>query len=60
MRGWPRRCSELTGAEALRHAVAPQNPYPRRAEFLADLRTIEDSLRAHHAEALVAAAPARR
>ena len=32
----------LTGTEALRHAVAPQNALSRRAdEFLADLRTIE-------------------
>jgi phosphoenolpyruvate carboxylase len=28
----------LTGTEALRHAVAPQNPYASAAEFLADLR----------------------
>ena len=28
----------LTGTEALRHAVAPQNPYPSADEFLADLR----------------------
>jgi phosphoenolpyruvate carboxylase len=26
-------------------AVAPQNPYPRAEDFLADLRTIEESLR---------------
>ena len=44
---------ELTGTEALRHAVAPQQPYASADEFLADLRTIEASLRAHHAEALV-------
>jgi phosphoenolpyruvate carboxylase len=29
----------LTGTEALRHAVAPQNPYHDADEFLADLRT---------------------
>ncbi|HEV6968177.1 phosphoenolpyruvate carboxylase, partial [Roseateles sp.] len=45
---------ELTGTEALRHAVAPQDPYRTPEELLADLRTIEASLRSHHAEALVA------
>ena len=44
----------LTGGEAARHAVAPQNPYPRAEDFLADLRTIQASLLAHHAQALVA------
>ena len=44
----------LTGGEAARHAVAPQNPYPRAEEFLADLETIRASLLAHHAQALVA------
>ena len=34
----------LTGGEAARHAVAPQNPYLTAAEFLTDLRTIEASL----------------
>ena len=43
----------LTGTEALRHAVAPQDPYTSPAELLADLRVIEDSLRQHHAEALI-------
>jgi phosphoenolpyruvate carboxylase len=41
-----------TGTEALRHAVAPQSPYARADELLADLRTIDASLRAHHATAL--------
>ncbi|MEK8032556.1 phosphoenolpyruvate carboxylase [Ideonella sp. DXS29W] len=45
---------ELTGTEALRHAVAPQNPYAHAEEFAADLAVIERSLRSHHAEALVA------
>ncbi|NCT84674.1 MAG: phosphoenolpyruvate carboxylase [Comamonadaceae bacterium] len=45
---------ELTGTEALRHAVAPQDPYRSPEELLADLRTIEASLKAHHAEALIA------
>ncbi|HJV62827.1 MAG TPA: phosphoenolpyruvate carboxylase [Albitalea sp.] len=44
---------ELTGTEALRHAVAPQNAYRSSAEFLADLRVIEASLLSHHADALI-------
>jgi phosphoenolpyruvate carboxylase len=44
----------LTGTEALRHAVAPQDPYASAEDFLADLRTIEASLRHHHAQALIA------
>lgn len=44
----------LTGTEALRHAVAPQDPYASADEFLADLRVIEASLRAQHAEPLIA------
>ena len=44
---------ELTGTSAARHAVAPQNPYRRAEEFIADLRTIEASLKANHGEALV-------
>ncbi|MFZ2387719.1 MAG: phosphoenolpyruvate carboxylase [Polaromonas sp.] len=44
----------LTGGEAARHAVAPQNPYARAEEFLADLRTLETSLKTHHGEALIA------
>ncbi|UCH19310.1 MAG: phosphoenolpyruvate carboxylase, partial [Burkholderiales bacterium] len=32
---------ELTGTEALRHAVAPQNAYASADEFLADLKVIE-------------------
>ncbi|MEP7058620.1 MAG: phosphoenolpyruvate carboxylase [Caldimonas sp.] len=43
---------ELTGTEALRHAVTPQDPYATAAELLADLQVIEASLRAHHAAAL--------
>ena len=45
---------ELTGTEALRHAVAPQNPYASAGEFLADLQVIEASLKFHHAQALIA------
>ena len=44
----------LTGGEAARHAVAPQNPYASAEEFLADLRVIEASLCSHHAEAVAA------
>ncbi len=44
----------LTGTEALRHAVAPQNPYSSADEFLVDLRVIEESLNTHHAKALTA------
>jgi phosphoenolpyruvate carboxylase len=44
----------LTGGEAARHAVAPQNAYRSAEEFLTDLRTIEASLLAHHGTALVA------
>jgi len=44
----------LTGGEAARHAVAPQNAYALAEDFLADLRTIETSLRSHHGEALIA------
>jgi phosphoenolpyruvate carboxylase len=44
----------LTGTEALRHAVAPQNPYASADEFLADLRIVEASLTHHHASSLIA------
>ena len=43
---------ELTGGEAARHAIAPQNPYAHTADLLADLRTIEGALRAQRCEAL--------
>lgn len=43
---------DLTGGEAARHAVAPQNAYASAEEFLADLRVIETSLKSHHGEAL--------
>ncbi len=45
---------ELTGTEALRHAVAPQDPYADADDLLADLRTIAASLTHHHAQALIA------
>ena len=45
---------DLTGGEAARHAVAPQNAYLKAEEFLADLCTIRASLLTHHGDALVA------
>ncbi|MFD0667682.1 phosphoenolpyruvate carboxylase [Ramlibacter sp. MAHUQ-53] len=44
---------QFTGGDAARHALAPQNPYLRAEDFLADLRTIRDSLLAAHGAALV-------
>jgi phosphoenolpyruvate carboxylase len=44
----------LTGTEALRHALVPQDPYPDAAQFLADLQVIAQSLQSHHARALIA------
>lgn len=44
----------LTGGDAARHAVQPQNPYLTAQELLSDLRVIEASLQNHHAQALVA------
>jgi phosphoenolpyruvate carboxylase len=46
--------SDLTGTEAARHAVAPQNPYLLAEEFVTDLRVIEASLKANHGAALTA------
>jgi len=45
---------ELTGGEAARHAVPPQNPYAKAEDFLADLRTIEESLVDKHGAVLAA------
>ncbi|QWE22234.1 phosphoenolpyruvate carboxylase [Polynucleobacter sp. AP-Jannik-300A-C4] len=42
----------LTGTDAARHAVAPQNPYANAQEFLSDLKTIEASLVSQGAKAL--------
>jgi phosphoenolpyruvate carboxylase len=44
---------DMTGGDAARHAVAPQNPYKRAEDFLLDLRTIQASLQDNHGEALV-------
>ena len=46
--------NKLTGTDALRHAVMPQDPYASSEEFGADLAVIERSLHFHHAGALVA------
>jgi len=43
----------LTGTEALRHAVAPGEPYVDSTALLSDLQVIADSLRSHHAEAMI-------
>ncbi len=44
---------DMTGGDAARHAVAPQNPYSNAEEFLADLRVIEASLQNNHGDALI-------
>jgi phosphoenolpyruvate carboxylase len=44
----------LTGGDAARHAVEPQNPYKDAASFLYDLKIIQASLQSHHAQALAA------
>ncbi len=44
----------LTGGDAARHAVEPQNPYDDASSFLADLKIIQTSLKSHHAQALAA------
>lgn len=43
---------QLTGGEAARHAVAPQNAYASAQEFLTDLQIIDDSLSRYHGDAL--------
>lgn len=43
---------ELTGGEAMRHAVAPQEPYASADELLDDLQTIDAALVEQHCEAL--------
>lgn len=43
---------KLTGADAARHAIPPQNPYDDANAFLSDLKTIEASLCAQNAKAL--------
>jgi phosphoenolpyruvate carboxylase len=43
---------KLTGGQAVRHAVAPGEPYANSWALLADLVTIDESLRLHHSEAI--------
>ncbi|HMK89277.1 MAG TPA: phosphoenolpyruvate carboxylase [Methylocystis sp.] len=43
---------KLTGEEALRHAVSPGEAYANSWAFLADLVTIDESLRTHHSEVI--------
>ena len=45
----------LTGTQALRHEVAPAQPYAQAEELLADLRTVQASLAAHHGALLAEA-----
>jgi phosphoenolpyruvate carboxylase len=45
---------DLTGGDAARHAVAPQNAYKNAQDFCTDLRTLEASLVSHHGAALAA------
>jgi phosphoenolpyruvate carboxylase len=45
---------ELTGTEAMRHAVPPQNPYRDAEEFLADLQVVDESLHKHFGAAMAA------
>ncbi len=44
----------LTGTEALRHAIAPREPYRGADELIVDLRIVEDSLKLHFGGALAA------
>ena len=44
---------QLTGAEAARHAIAPQDPYVRSEDLLMDLLIIRGSLVENHAMVLV-------
>ena len=46
---------ELTGTQALAHAVPPHDPYPSPQALLEDLHTIRRSLEFHRAHALAAA-----
>lgn len=43
---------KLTGGQAVRHALAPGEPYGNSWTFLADLVTIDESLRIHHSEVI--------
>ena len=43
---------QLTGKEAARHALPPQQPYPDAQAFLSDLHTLNNALSEQHAQAL--------
>jgi phosphoenolpyruvate carboxylase len=43
---------KLTGGQAMRHAVAPGAPYANSWALLADLVTIDESLRIHHSDVI--------
>jgi len=43
---------KLTGGQAVRHAVAPGEPYANSWALLADLVTIDESLRMHHSDVI--------
>jgi len=43
---------KLTGGQAVRHALAPGEPYANSWALLADLVTIDESLRMHHSEVI--------
>ncbi len=43
---------KLTGHQATRHALAPGEPYANSWALLADLVTIDESLRIHHSEVI--------
>ncbi|WP_330083978.1 phosphoenolpyruvate carboxylase [Methylocystis iwaonis] len=43
---------KLTGQQAMRHALAPGEPYANSWALLADLVTIDESLRVHHSEVI--------
>jgi phosphoenolpyruvate carboxylase len=45
---------QLTGGDAARHVLVPQNPYLRAEDFLADLRVLQSSLAEHHGGGLAA------
>ena len=45
---------DLTGGDAARHAIEPQNAYTSAQALLDDLRVIADSLQAQHGSALMA------
>jgi phosphoenolpyruvate carboxylase len=43
---------KLTGGQAVRHALAPGKPYANSWALLADLVTVDESLRVHHSDVI--------